>query len=208
MTEKFGLLGNGGQAREAEVFAKSVDMELAFSAVDQQYMRDQDIDLVNPDDYQKLTGVVAAVGAPDLRREMVQKWTGEKFTTIISENAFVGEGVNIGEGSIVAPRAVLTADIEIGKHCIINVAATVSHNCIIGDYVTVSPGAHVAGNVELGDGVFVGIGATISNNIRVASGVVIGAGAVVVQDLNDENSTYVGVPAKKISTNEGWLRDV
>jgi acetyltransferase-like isoleucine patch superfamily enzyme len=78
----------------------------------------------------------------------------------------------------------------------------------VGSFVTISPGVHIAGKVTIGDGVFIGIGASISNGVRIAAGSVIGAGAVVLEDVTAENSVMVGVPAKLVKNNEGWLSEI
>lgn len=208
MNEHIGILGAGGQAEEARSFFKG---KVVFFAIDDEYRNrnntDQ-IDITRPNDAQQLTPIVAAVGAPAVRREMVNKWPGKNFATIIASNTYVDNDCKIGVGTIIAPGATITTDVKIGEHSILNVGASISHNCNLGDYVTVSPGARIAGNVTLGNGVFVGIGATISNNVSVAPGVVIGAGAVVIHDVEIPNSVVVGCPAKSIRVNEGWLYEI
>lgn len=208
-SREIGIIGSGGQAEEAESYLK--DRTAAFRAVDKSYLElgnDNLIDIDSANEKQIDTAVVAAIGAPALRRVLLEKWPGEKYETIISEHAVVDESASIGEGSIVCPRAVITTGVEIGKHSIVNIAATISHDCILGEYVTVSPGVHMGGNVRLGDGVFVGIGAIIKNGISIAEGVVIGAGAVVIKNIDTPNSVHVGVPAKEMSVNDGWLNEV
>jgi sugar O-acyltransferase (sialic acid O-acetyltransferase NeuD family) len=207
--EKIGIIGRGGQADEASSFLK--DREVDFYALSEQYLDQTDesqIDIAKPQEYQRILPVVAAIGAPAVRKEMVEQWSGDNFTTIVAEYAYVDVTSKIGEGTIVAPRAVITTNVEIGKHAIINVGASISHDCRLGDYVTISPGAHIAGRVTIGDGVFIGIGAIINNNISIAPGTVVGAGAVVVKDIQQENSVVVGTPAKTIRINDGWLREV
>jgi len=206
-----GIIGFGGQAREATEYLSEKNIKPAFFAIGKEYIQDgieRKIDILDPSEYQRLTPVIAAIGAPEIRRKLVGEWKGEDFSTIISEQAYVGESVEIGKGSIVAPRVVLTANVTVGEHSIINVGSTISHDCKLGNFTTVSPGAHIAGNVELGDGVFIGIGAVVSNGVRIAEGVVVGAGAVVLKDIEEKNATVVGVPAKVIRINEGWLSEV
>jgi sugar O-acyltransferase (sialic acid O-acetyltransferase NeuD family) len=212
MEEKVGIIGAGGQANEAEAYLQESGKEVLFNAIDSNFIdrtkRGNQIDVVEPDEFQRLTPVIAAIGAPLTRRQMVEKWPGERFISVVSKEAYVEGSVKIGEGSIIAPRTVITTDVDIGKHCIINIAATVSHDCCIGEFSTIGPGAHIGGRVRIGRGAFIGIGAIIKNNISVADGVVIGAGAVLVEDVTEPNSVYVGVPAKKIGTNEDWLSEV
>lgn len=204
MSEKIGILGAGGQANETLSYDK--ERELAFMAVNTEYItQEHHIDVDNPDKNQVEVPVIAAVGAPALRRKMVENWEGDKYTSVISDQAYLDSSLEIGVGCLVGPRAVITTDVNIGDHVLVNVAATISHNCIIEDYVTISPGAHLGGNVTVGRGAFIGIGAVISNDIKIAEGVVVGAGAVLISDADVVNGVYVGVPAKLIKINEGWL---
>lgn len=207
--EKIGILGAGGQADEAESYLK--DSEVAFNAISSEYIdisKSRQVDILQPNEYQEALPVVAAIGAPATRRKMVDDWKGERFKTIVAELSYVDKTVKIGEGGIIAPRAVITTNVEIGRHAIINVAASVSHNSRLGDFVTVSPGAHIGGNVEIGNGAFIGIGAIISNNVRIAEGCVVGAGAVVIKSVEIPNSVVVGTPARTIRINEDWLYEI
>lgn len=52
---------------------------------------------------------------------------------------------------------------------------------------------------ELGDNVYMGAGAKIIGNVKIGNNVKIGAMSLVLKDC-DENSTYVGIPAKKITS--------
>lgn len=202
---KFGLVGAGGQADETESYAYG---SAEYRAVDPQYAAEGLISVDQLSTEQLQTPVSVAVGAPGLRRQLAERWRGNRFTTVISEHAIIDTSARIGEGGVVAHGAIITTNVHIGVHGLINVGATISHNSKLGDYVTVSPGVNIAGNVKVGDGVFIGIGATISNKVSVANGVVIGAGAVVIDDITEENMIYVGVPARAIGRNEGWIHEI
>lgn len=207
MIEKIGLLGGGGQSSEIKSYMGSKN--IAFCAVDKNFMTMPDhIDISHPSLSEKETPVIACLGAPWLRKRMIQRWPGERFATYLSPEAYVGSEVEIDEGVVIAPKVALSTAIKIGKHSLINISSSLSHNDNIGDFVTVSPGAHLAGDVILGDGCFIGIGAVINNNVELASGVVVGAGAVVLNSVYEENSVLVGVPAKVKKVNEGWLYNV
>lgn len=205
--ERFGIIGAGGQARETVSFEAT--KELAFVALSREYIaQENEIDILTPNEEQRGTPVIAAVGAPAVKRMLVESWSGERFTNVISPDAYVDKTVKMGEGCIVSPRAVLTTDVVVGNHVLVNIATTISHDCVIGDYATISPGVHIGGRVQIGRGVFIGIGSVISNDVKIADGVVIGAGAVVVADADVENGVYVGVPAKLIKTNKDWLNEI
>lgn len=209
MSTTIGLLGNGGQANEIESYL-SDGIEVAFRAVSSEYITESSsglLDIDNSSTY-ATTPVIVAVGAPGLKREMSKKWPGKNYLTLISNDALVNRDTSLGEGSVVAPGAVITTNVRIGEHVLINVGATVSHDCNIGSYSTISPGVHIAGKVEIGEGVFIGIGATISNNVKIAPGCVIGAGTVVLHDIAVPNSVVVGVPGKLIKNNEDWISEI
>lgn len=207
-TSGTGLLGNGGQAREAiEILGCP---HLAFIAVSDAFRDRGDplqIDLDAVPEHFVATPVVGAVGAPGLRRALVHAWPGFQFATLISATAVVSSTATIGAGGIVAPGAVLSTDVAIGAHALINIAASVSHDTTIGDFVTISPGCRIAGGVTIGDGVFLGIGAIVSDGVTIAAGSVVGAGAVVVDDL-EIPGVYIGVPARLHRATDDWLQSI
>lgn len=208
--QHIGILGSGGQADELESYLGS-NMIVKFRALTSQFvdrMRPEQIDIMAPSEQQKRMPVIAAVGAPYVRRKLVNEWPGTEYEIVISKDSIINPTTKIGRGTIIAPGVITTTGVEIGDHSIINVGATISHNCSLGEYSTVGPGVHLAGNVMLGTGSFIGIGAVIKNGIRIASGVVVGAGAVVINDILEENAIYAGVPAKKIGQNSDWLSEV
>ena len=207
MSDNIGILGAGGQADEAESFLPD-GVEAGFKAVTSDYVSGDLVDIEKPDPSLIEKPVIAAIGAPYVRRTLIDKWPGKKYAKVISKNSSVSKTASVGDGCIIAPGAVITTNVEIGPHTIVNIGATISHNCKLGAYSTVSPGASLAGNVSLGDGVFVGMGAMIINGVQIAKGVVIGAGAVVIHDITEENAVFAGVPAAKIGQHEDWLEKV
>lgn len=197
-----GILGNGRHAAEVASYSQHA---VVFTAVQKQYISADMIDIESPTAEQANIPVVAAVGAPGLRKMLVELWPGNMYATAVSGAAYIDASAAIDEGSQVAPFAVIMPQVVIGKHCIINVHASISHDCRLGDYTTVSPGVHMGGNVVTGAGVFIGIGATIKDGISIAEGAVIGAGAVLIHDATESNGVYVGNPARIIKTNKDWL---
>jgi acetyltransferase EpsM len=148
---------------------------------------------------------VTAIGSNTARHTVVRKLQelyADRFRpwTLRHPNCYVGEHVDIGEGSCLAPGAIVTCRAEIGRHCILNVKASVSHDCAIGDYVNLNPGATICGNVRIGDGAYIGAGATVKDKVTIGAWSIIGAGAAVVDDI-PPNVTAVGVPARIIKDN-------
>ena len=84
----------------------------------------------------------------------------------------------------------------------------VNSNARIGKNLRIQSGVTIGGSSStpdkypvLGDNVYIGTGAKILGGVRIASCVAIGANAVVVKDILEEECSYAGVPAKKISNN-------
>ena len=47
--------------------------------------------------------MVAAVGSPQARHRLLQRWPGRTFLTVVSSHAWVAEGAFVGEGTTIAP---------------------------------------------------------------------------------------------------------
>lgn len=201
-----GLLGTGGQARELLGYCSR---PVVFCAVERRFLGarkgDGDlIDIESPGNDREDAEVVAAVGAPGLKRRLVELWPGNRYVRVVSEDATVAESVGLGSGCVLAPGARVMAEAVLGAHVLVNTNAVVSHECELGSYTTVSPGASLGGACRVGDGVFIGIGATVMNGIAIGEGAVVGAGAVVLSDV-PPYEVVVGVPARTTSRRDTWL---
>lgn len=92
--------------------------------------------------------------------------------------------------------------LSIAHHsCIqINNHAKIGENLRIHEGVTIgASGGDKAPTI--GNNVFLGSGCKIMGDVHIADNVAIGAGAVVVKDCTEPGSTYAGVPASKVSSN-------
>lgn len=151
--------------------------------------------------------VAVALGAPAVRSrawKTLESMGGYEAPVLLHPSAYVGLGCSVGEGTVVAAHAVLTADVVVGRLAIVNAGATVSHNCRLSDFATIAPGAHLAGNVHVGEGAEIGIGASVVQGKKVGEWSVVGAGAVVIDDV-EPNTTVVGCPARPIlDRGTGW----
>ncbi|MGH9115624.1 MAG: NeuD/PglB/VioB family sugar acetyltransferase [Acidimicrobiales bacterium] len=151
--------------------------------------------------------VTVAVGAPATRRrvcEAVLSAGASQAPALVHPAGYVGLGCELGEGTVVAAGAALTADVRAGRFVIVNAGATVNHNARLGDFATIAPGAHLAGNVCVGEGADVGIGASCVQGRSIGAWSRVGAGAVVVDDVAAD-TTVVGVPARVVATrSRGW----
>lgn len=151
--------------------------------------------------------VVIGIGAPAPRRRiarLIAQAAGNRFATLVHPRAWLGQSVQVGEGSVICAGALVTTDISIASHVHVNIGATIGHDAVLGDFVTLNPSVNVSGNVHLSEGVEVGTGSVLLPKVSVGEWAIIGAGAVVTKDVAAD-ATVVGAPAKAIKTRcHGW----
>lgn len=94
-----------------------------------------------------------------------------------------GPGLHVSHGKVV-----VSGIAKIGSYC-----------KILSDVTIGGQGRYdIGGAPQLGNRVWVGSGAKIIGPIKIADGVVIGANAVVAKDILEPNTTWAGVPVRKI----------
>ena len=72
-----------------------------------------------------------------------------------------------------------------------------THTHQIGSSMRRAPRDTIFKPIVVEDGCWIGANVTILPGVRIGKGTVVGAGSIVVHNL-DENSVYVGNPARKI----------
>lgn len=82
---------------------------------------------------------------------------------------------------------------------VINGFARVGKNCRLHPMTCIGVNGHTNEVATLGDNVYLSTGAKIIGPVRIADGVCIAANAVVTKSIEEENTTWGGVPARKIS---------
>ncbi|WGD38071.1 acetyltransferase [Lysinibacter sp. HNR] len=205
---KYGFLGGGKQADEIEDYLDPA--HASFRAVSREYLDPRNLSLIDITTRQEehlSTPVIAAVGAPGLKRKLVNFWAGKTFLTYVAGFSSVSPSATIGDGCVIAPGAIITNRVTLGRHVMINVSSSISHDTVIDDYCTVSPGARIAGSCRLAAGVFVGVGANVAHEVSITEGAIIGAGATVLSDVT-VRGLYVGTPARRVRESEEWLYEL
>lgn len=149
--------------------------------------------------------VALAIGNSAIREQLAMRCTaaGVGFAEVRAANALVLDAVEMGEGAIICPFAMLTSNISIGRHFHANIYAYVAHDCVIGDFVTLAPKACVNGNVRIEDHAYIGTGAVLKQGtsakpLVIGRGAVVGMGAVVTKDV-PPGMTVVGNPARALT---------
>ena len=143
--------------------------------------------------------VALGVGIPRVKKEIVEllKNKNFQFPTLVHPNVYVGDEVNIGNGSIICANNIITCNINIEKFVTLNLSCTTGHDTFIGDFCSFMPSVNISGEVKINENVYVGTGAKIINQLEIGENTTIGAGAVVAKSL-PANCTAVGIPAKPI----------
>ena len=74
---------------------------------------------------------------------------GFAFPVLVSPQAVVNEGVELGSGTVVFDGVVVNSGTVTGDCCILNTNCTVEHDSRLGDNVHIAPGATLSGGVRV-----------------------------------------------------------
>lgn len=190
------IIGAGGHGKViADIVFKSGDNFKGFLDDDlsKEYVIGKIIDCKKYQDCYFVIGI----GNNKVRETIAQEYNFLKFYSAIHPTAVIANDVNIGNGSVIMPNAVINANSKIGNHCIINTASVVEHDCVIDDFAHISPNATLCGTVRIGRETHIGAGAVIKNNITICENVTVGIAAAIVKDI-DKPGIYIGVPGRKV----------
>ena len=108
---------------------------------------------------------------------------GFKFSSVISDYAYIAPSAEIEEGVHILPFAIIQSDAFIGHHSIVNSGAIIEHGCRIGRLNHIATGAKICGDVVTKDNVFIGAGSTVIQQVSIDENSVIGAGITIHEDI-------------------------
>lgn len=222
MTDKIVIYGAGGFARETLQIIRDINRYYGRDLwnplgylVDEEYITTNLINglpILGSSEW--LRGnhdvfLIIAVGSPSLRKmicEKIEVKLRNRFAKIIHPRAWVGDYVEIGQGSIICAGTLITANIHIGQHAQVNIGSTIGHDSMLGDFVTLNPSVNISGNVKVDMGCEIGTGSVLIPNAHVGEWSIVGAGSVVTKTL-PANVTAVGAPARTVKIRApGWHR--
>lgn len=143
--------------------------------------------------------IVIGIANPRIKKKVYNEFVnkGVGFPNLISCNSWISNNVNLGKGIIIYPNSSIAHECEINDFVIINYNSTIGHNTIIDDFSTIAPGVSLAGFTYIKKGADIGIGACSRQRVVVGENSIVGGQSMLVKDVED-NSVYVGVPAKKL----------
>ena len=146
-------------------------------------------------------GIVIPIGNPKVKSiiyNRIKNIENAVYPNIVHPSIkFDANDVKLGIGNIITSGVNLTCDIRIGNFNLVNLNCTIGHDTVVEDFNVINPLVAVSGNVTIKNCCLIGTGAKILQQLRIGDNAAVGSGAVVIKDV-EENSTVVGVPAKRI----------
>ncbi|AXI03395.1 PglD-related sugar-binding protein [Aquirhabdus parva] len=211
----YGIVGAGGFGREVLPVAESMlkatdpvpDFEIVFVV---EYGQSQSInghrvlllDEFLASDAEKYFNI--AIADAVVRERIAEQMIAHGIApfSIQALNSMSLSSNQIGEGAILCPFTLVTANATIGRFFHANIYSYIAHDCQIGNFVTFAPNVHCNGHVIVEDYAYIGTGAILKqgsaeNPLVIGRGAIVGMGAVVTKSVAPY-TTVVGNPAKPL----------
>jgi sugar O-acyltransferase (sialic acid O-acetyltransferase NeuD family) len=117
--------------------------------------------------------------------------------TFIAHSAIVGNHINLGEGSVICPNAIVSTNVIIGKCVTVNCGTQLGHDSKVGNFTSFMASVMIGGEVLIGDRVYFGSQSALVPRTKICDDVKVSAGSVVIRSIK-KNGVYFGNPAKII----------
>lgn len=205
------VIGAGGFAREVKLYAKECWYKfVGYVVSDLNKIGEHDSEDEILGDYtwleqnqDKFDYFAIGIGNPKVRvkvgEELSTKFPNKTFPNLIHPDAKINyKTCTFGKGIIICPGVIGTVHLTFKDFCAVNLSCTIGHEATIGRGCVINPGCNISGGVNIEDECLIGTGAQILQYLNIGRGATVGAGAVATKDVPD-NTTVVGIPAKKIS---------
>lgn len=127
------------------------------------------------------------------------KQKGYKFISYISSKC-TNFAKSIGENCFILEDNTLQPFTTIGNNVVLWSGNHIGHHSTIEDNVFFTSHVVMSGHCYIKKGSFLGVNSTIRDGITIGENCIIGMGSLVTRNT-DNNSTYIGSPAKKIDKN-------
>ena len=124
------------------------------------------------------------------------KQKGYNFVSYVSSKC-TNFAKSIGENCFILEDNTLQPFTTIGNNVVLWSGNHIGHHSIIEDNVFFTSHVVMSGHCHIKKGVFLGVNSTIRDGVTIGENSIIGMGSLVTKNA-DDNSTYIGSPAKKI----------
>ena len=141
--------------------------------------------------------VVLAIGDNRIRENLASELRGReiRWGTVVHPRAVVSASAVIGTGSVILANAVVHTGARVGSHVVVNTGVVIEHDCVVEEFASLSPGVCMAGRVRVGRRAFLSVGVILAPRASVGNDTVIGAGSVVIKEVPASVVAY-GNPAR------------
>jgi len=206
------IMGSGGFAKEVYSIIKSINAAgpvwnlLGFTSNDkiEKPVIDEILiigDNSYLDEYNRNINVVIAIGDPRIRKDLYNFLCTKQninFPNVVHPTTqYDSQNTYFGIGNIVAANVIISPYVKIGNLNILNMGCILAHDSTISNYCTINPASNISGNVKIGNNCTIGSSSVVLQGINIANNTILGIGSVLTRDTT-VNSTYFGIPAKKI----------
>jgi len=149
------------------------------------------------DEYHNVS-IAIGISNPQAKKKILSRISDtHHFPKFVAKNAWISNKVKIGKGVIIYPGVSINHESEIGDFVVINMNCAIGHNTTIQKCSALAPGVNFAGFTHVESYVNIGIGVSSVQGVSIGSDSIIGGQSMLIKNV-EKNSTYVGVPAKKI----------
>jgi sugar O-acyltransferase (sialic acid O-acetyltransferase NeuD family) len=144
--------------------------------------------------------IAIGVAEPSIKKEILAFLSKYdlKYPPLIATNAWISQGVKIGQGVIIYPGVSINHGSIINDFVLINMNCALGHDTIVGSTSFLSPGVSTGGFTKLGSGVKMGINSATRQQVKVGDGATVAGHGMVIRDV-EPNTTVAGVPAQQLN---------
>ncbi len=142
---------------------------------------------------------VCALAFPTVKQKIVGLLLdrGAHFATLIHPSAMLHSHCSIGEGTVITPNSVISANAVVGDYVSI-LGSNVAHDASVGDFSTLSGKCSLNGHVSVGKSVYMGCGVLVAPSKKIGDNATVGIGSVVISNVKAGTKVF-GNPAKKMN---------
>lgn len=201
------IIGSGGLAREFASFFSGPSAEVSVAGFSSTNNEEHGLfslpgkafgHEISPEGVGTSDAVIA-IANPAVKKAISHKLrlSGFRFPSFRHPSSIISDSAQVGEGVVVSPNCVVSANVKLGSFSYLNFGVGVGHDSIVGSFCQLNPGAQVGGFTRIGNETQVGSGTTILPRLEIGTLVTVGSGSVVFSDVPD-NATVLGNPAKRM----------
>lgn len=127
--------------------------------------------------------------------------------TVIMNNVEIRKGTKIGKNCYIDSGVKFSGQCSIGNNVTLRYNTIIARGCVIGDNVYFAPncmtnnldsGQESIGGAKVGNDCFFGTGTVLNHGISICNQTKTGTMTFVNKSILEPNSTWIGVPARKL----------